>query len=772
MRRRVVITGLGAISGAGPNASALRDALREGRRTFSEIRRTVHTPGARATHAGLVTEIPLSSSDLQTLTGMDRVVHLALHAAREAVSDAGIAQPLGPGSALVLGTCSGGMVSAEQQAEGGFPGRTTLMAEALFSKRYYTPAKVIAWATGISGPVITVVTACAAGAGAIAQGADLIRAGLSDLVLAGGADSFALSTLAGFDALKATCEGLCTPFSKNVGLNLGEGAAFLVLEEIHHALRRNGTVLAEVLGSGLSNDAYHATSPDPTAKGQMLAMERTLSDAGADPTIIEYVNAHGTGTRANDPIESRSIGRLLGDRANRVPVSSTKSMLGHCLGAAGVLESTATILSLRSGFLPPTAGFTEPREGCGLGDFVSDVGRPSSFRIALSNSFGFGGNNGCLLLDVKPDEREPATALPSSRTDNPVITGHGVVHALGLGLQSLMGTEETGIRPAEALSEFASGAVAGLVPAIDPREVDRRLNLKGMDGCSRYAVLASRLAVQMAGIPLRPAHAAEIGMVLGLSTGPTQGESRHLQSFFEGGPNLSRVDAFPYVVQNEVAGHVARSLMLKGHNTVISQGWGAGLAALISSAIAVTEGHAATVIAAASDELTPQAYRDGFLAGQYGPAIGGMTPGEGAAALVVENVAQASAKRRPALAEILGVAMATDVSDRYWVTSGGAVEAALKIALCRAGICGEDVQHAATGQNGSSVDPLEGGAVASLLPNAAPLSLSGRLGTPEAALVLINLVYLLHRADPGAIIACTALSREGLASAALIRKIQ
>lgn len=772
MRPRVVVTGLGAISGVGPDTTSLRDAMKEGRRGFSQIRRPVHNPEAVATHAGLVDEIFLRPMDHQMFVDMDRVVLLGLHASREAVSNAGIAAPLGPRSALVLGTCSGGMLSAEQQAERMLHGHDTLTEEAFFNKRYYTPAKVIATAAGITGPVMTVVTACAAGGGAIAQGADLIRSGLSDLALAGGADSFALSTLAGFDALKATCSGWCSPFSKNVGLNLGEGAAFLVLEELQHALCRKAVVIAEILGSGLSNDAYHATSPDPSTKGQLLAMGRALSDAGAAPHHVDYVNAHGTGTKANDPIESRSIARFFGPRADEVPVSSTKSMLGHCLGAAGALEASATILSLNAGFLLPTAGFTAPREGCGLRDYVPEAGRPFSGRIALSNSFGFGGNNSCVLLDVKPDAHRPAFDLPAGISDHPVITGFGVVHALGLGLSPLIDTEDTGIRPAAVLDGIAPGAVAGMVPGVDPRNVDRRLNLKGMDGCSRYATVVARLALQMSGIPLKPALAAEIGMVLGLSTGPTRGESQHLQSFFEGGPNLTRVDAFPFVVQNEVAGHVARALLLKGHNTVLSQGWGAGLTALISSAVAVTQGHAAAVIAAASDELTPEAYRDGYLAGIYSPAAGGMVPGEGAAALVVESAAQANAENRLPLAEILGFGMATEVADPRFATGDGSLRAALRNALHRAGIVAEEVQHAAMSQNGGPVDALERSAVTSLIPHAERWSLCGRIGAPEAALPLIHLSYLLERSDTGAVIACTALSREGLAGAALVRKLR
>ncbi|HUT79454.1 MAG TPA: beta-ketoacyl-[acyl-carrier-protein] synthase family protein, partial [Polyangia bacterium] len=585
MRSRVAITGVGVVCSVARDAPEFREALRAGRRGFVRLG-DPRLGRLRATHAGLVEGFGPVNGDPAAVRKLDRHVHLALHAMREAALSAGLPSPIGDRGGVVLGTCSGGMLSIERHYEALARGEDPIDADLLFSKRYYTAVKVLAWAAGASGPALTVVTACAAGAGAIAEGTDLIRSGLADVVLAGGSDAFAPSTLVGFDALKATCEGICAPFSTPVGLNLGEGAAFLVLEELERARDRGATVLAELLGSGLSNDAHHPTAPDPTARGQLAAMNAALHDAGIDAGRIDYINAHGTGTRANDPAECRAISRLLGERSGQVPVSSTKSMIGHCLGGAGALEASATVLACRAGFLPPTAGFAGPREGCDL-DSVPDFGRPFSGRIALSNSFGFAGNNACLVLDLAPDNGPKGSRLPAPADDPVVVTGLGAVTAAGLGVGTPL-DGAGGIAPVERLPVPVEPYPAGLVPDIDPRRVDRRLDLRGFDRCSIYAALAAREAIGAAGIDARPTTLARIGLVLGVASGPGQGEDEHLRATFEGAFELQSLGAFPYVVPNEVAGNVARALMLRGHNTVLATGRGAGLAALASATLAVS----------------------------------------------------------------------------------------------------------------------------------------------------------------------------------------
>ncbi|MDD5306568.1 MAG: beta-ketoacyl-[acyl-carrier-protein] synthase family protein [Deltaproteobacteria bacterium] len=769
MRRRVVATGVGTVSGVARDAPGFAAALREGRRGFSRIA-DPRLARLRATHAALVHDFSPAPSDPETVRALDRHVHLALAALREALRASGLSGfDLGPRAGVVLGTCSGGMLSIERHHEALARGEDPLDDALLFSKRYYGAARVLAWAAGAGGPVLTVVTACAAGSGAVAEAANLIRAGLADVMLAGGADAFAPSTLAGFDALKATCEGACAPFSQNVGLNLGEGAAFLVLEELGHALDRRAEPLAELLGFGLSGDAYHPTAPDPSTKGQVTAMLAALADAGVPREAIAYVNAHGTGTRSNDPIEVKSIARCLGPRAAEVPVSSTKSMLGHCLGGAGALEVAATILAARAGFVPPTAGFTTPREGCNV-DCVPDSGRPWRGRIALSNSFGFGGNNACLAIDVAPENRGPAFAQREPAAECAVVTGVGLVSPLGLGAFALADPNARGIAPATRFETPCAPFPAGLVPPLDPREVDRRLDLRDMDRCSTYAALAARAALDCAGVKPRPATMAEVGLILGLATGPSEGEERHLSAVFRGAFNLESLGAFPYVVPNSVAGNVTRALMLRGHNNVLATGAGAGLAALVVATVAVTQGHTSCVLAGASDELSARTVSDGHKVGLFGPGSS-VIPGEGAAMLLVERASFAAARGASGRAEILGFGLAADPRDPRRATDGSPLARCLADALDRAEVRADEVRAVATNLSGSPIDRFEREALASVLGprDVEIVSLADRLGTAEAALPLFSLAFLFETLEPGCTVAATALSPEGLAAAVVLR---
>ena len=341
MRKRVVVTGMGVVSSAGNGCEAFGRAVMSAKQSFSRINRP-HLSHLRATHAGIINDFDETGITANAcLRPLDRFVHFAEAACREAIAQAGIVPPeLGHRMGLVFATCSGPMQTIERHYSRIVNGDDTLTAEELFAQRYYSGAKALAHVFGINGVNTTVVTACSASCAAIGIGADIIRIGLADVVLAGGSDTFSETTLAGFDGLKATCSGLCAPFSRPSGLNLGEAAAFIVLESLDH-LRKRGRAQAsaEILGFGLSNDAYHCTAPEPSGAGQVLAMERALSDAGVDTLTIAYINAHGTGTDANDKTETRAIKKVFGGRTPNVPVSSTKSMVGHCLGAAGALET-------------------------------------------------------------------------------------------------------------------------------------------------------------------------------------------------------------------------------------------------------------------------------------------------------------------------------------------------------------------------------------------------------------------------------------------------
>jgi 3-oxoacyl-[acyl-carrier-protein] synthase II len=326
---------------------------------------------------------------------------MALEASREAWVGSGIADAgLGEDRVgVVLGGTTGGMLEAEDLLRRRRFGELERMpTRGLLSMPVSSTADVVAGVLGCAGPRLTVVTACSSSANSLGLAADFIQDGRADAMLAGGTDAHCKMTYAGFNALQALAPDVCRPFDRRrAGLSLGEGAAMFVLEEEAHARRRGAEILAELAGYGMSADAYHMTAPDPEGRGAVLAMRRALAEAGIEPQAVDYVNAHGTGTAQNDPIETRAIKEVFGEHARRLAVSSTKSQTGHCLGAAGAIEILATVLALRHGFLPPTVNLEEPDPECDL-DYVPRAARASRLRVAVSNSYGFGGNNTSVVL--------------------------------------------------------------------------------------------------------------------------------------------------------------------------------------------------------------------------------------------------------------------------------------------------------------------------------------------------------------------------------------
>jgi 3-oxoacyl-[acyl-carrier-protein] synthase II len=399
--RRVVITGIGSWNGFGAGVPAFLDALRAGACAIGPMT-VFSTEGFRTHRAAVAPAADVGgwvSAPLEfRLSRSDR---MAVAAAREAWLASGIAEA-GLASeriGVVMGGTTGGMPEAEDILRRRQSGELERMpVRGLVAMPVCSTADVLAAVFGCRGPRFTVVTACSSSANSLGLAADLVQEGRAEALLAGGTDAHCKMTYAGFNALQALDPDVCRPFDRRrAGLSLGEGAAMFVLEEERHARRRGADILAEFAGYGTSADAYQMTAPDPEGRGAVAAMRRALAEAGLAPEAIDYVNAHGTGTPQNDPIETRAIKAVFGAHARRLAVSSTKSQTGHCLGAAGAIEILATVLALRHGFLPPTVNLEEPDPECDL-DYVPRLARARDLRTAVSNSYGFGGNNTSVVL--------------------------------------------------------------------------------------------------------------------------------------------------------------------------------------------------------------------------------------------------------------------------------------------------------------------------------------------------------------------------------------
>lgn len=391
---RIVVSGIGVVSPYGAGVKAFWEGLAAGSCAIRPIS-LIDTEGFRARIAA---EVP---ADVMAGLGVSprraRADRIGLAAAREALADAGLGPAERAEAALVIGAVGGGMLEGESWYwEETRTGRPSPRIKALRSILPYTHAETLSWRLGIRGPKETVVMACASGSASLALAADLIRDGVVPLALAGGVDALTRICFMGFNALKLLDPEPCRPFDRDRrGMSIGEAAAFLVLEDAEHCRARGGSVHAELLGAGMSTDAHHVTSPHPEGEGMMRAMTLALADAGIDAGAVDYVNAHGTGTLQNDRTEALALARVFG--AGRVPMSSTKSLVGHTMAAAGSVEAAATVLALRHGLIPPTANLSTVDPEIPF-DCVPITARPAPLEIALSNSFGFGGQNVSLIF--------------------------------------------------------------------------------------------------------------------------------------------------------------------------------------------------------------------------------------------------------------------------------------------------------------------------------------------------------------------------------------
>jgi len=380
---------------------------------------------------------------------------------------------------------------------------------------------------GVGGEMWIVTTACSSTTGAVGLAASLINGGLYGTVIVGGADTLCVANMSGFNGLKATSTGRTAPFSLPFGLNIGEGAAFWVIENMEQAMLRNASMLGKIAGYSLSCDAYHPTSPDPRGEGVFKTLKAALYDSGLTLSEVGCINAHGTGTEANDRAESRGIARFSG--ALSIPVTSTKSFFGHCMGATGMLEATCNLFAMNAGFVPPTLNFSQPRPGCTL-DYVPNVARPKNYSAFVSANYAFGGNNAAALIT----KWDVPLKRPKRAKQRVVITGSGLVTSIGLGTGPTLDALRKGAVGLSGIERLCLSALrskkAGLVTPFKTSAIDRRLDFTGMNLLSMYATAASRLALVDADLRVGPKNADAVGICMGVCNGPP--ESDHMNSVF------------------------------------------------------------------------------------------------------------------------------------------------------------------------------------------------------------------------------------------------
>ena len=408
MKRRVVITGLGAVTPLGNDVPTTWEALVAGRSGIDHITH-FDTSDMEVKIAAEVKDFdPVALFGRREARHNDRFALFAMEAARQAIADARLEfdDELKQTAGVFVGTAIGGVLTLLKnydvlQKSG--PRRVSPFMVPMMMPN--AASAVVAIAYGLRGPNLSVASACATGTNAVGEATEVIRRGDAEVMIAGGSEAvIARVSLSGFKNMRAVStrndepQRACRPFdAERDGFVMGEGAGILVLESLGHARQREAHIYAELVGYGATADAFHITAPDEEGDGAVRAMQISLRDAGLAPDAVDYINAHGTGTILNDKAESWAIRRVFGPHADHLAVSSTKSMMGHLMGAAGAAEAIVCVKSLETGWVHPTVNYEYPDPACDL-DYVPNHARQMEPKVALSNSFGFGGHNGCLVF--------------------------------------------------------------------------------------------------------------------------------------------------------------------------------------------------------------------------------------------------------------------------------------------------------------------------------------------------------------------------------------
>ena len=601
---RVAIVAAGIVSPLGFGLDETLESLRLGRDCVEPVR-LFDASQCRSKIAGQLDDArlaeaafgPGSSSLTPRRAGrMHRAGRIMIAVVRDALRrDSGF-QP----ERMIVGTTSGGMSfgeafyrSLESEAK---------QERARHSKRMrplwlanYLPQKAVLdaqEALGLRVPCQILANACASGANAIGHAFELIRSGISKRVLAGGYDALSELVFVGFDSLQAATPEQCRPFDKGrSGLVLAEGAAVLALEEMESALHRGATVLGEITGYGISTDTFHLTQPNPSGIGPLLSMRRALCSSRVEPGGIDYINAHGTATPFNDATEGAAISQIFGP--GHPPVSSTKSMMGHALGAAGAIEAVISVLALQHDFLPPNTHYREADPQWNL-DIVANTPRFARVGRVLSNSFGFGGTNATLIVEKARPHLEPTVKTEAPRTPlRSSIHGMGWVTPLGAGLEDVWERLMAGERAAvtEMTSPLMNRKRFGVrVPAETVRWLERLPRVRRSSAITYLTVAAGVAALRDAGLLpgtlengglALPREVAErTAVVYAVSNGGVSYSRRFYEKVATGGAPAASPLLFPETVYNAAASHFAALLGIDTATYTLVGDWTVGLTAI------------------------------------------------------------------------------------------------------------------------------------------------------------------------------------------------
>ncbi len=745
---RIAVTGLGVVCSIGRDTDEFLEGLRAGRLGITDVEYldTLWSPCKIGGEVKAFEPVPIS--DLSV--GLSRADTFAVTAATEALEQSGLdgEQRARHRIGASMGTCQNAV------AELGEFLHTGSIEERLAG----SPADAIAMVFGLTGPRAVASNACAAGGSAISMARDQLWAGAADVMLAGGSDGLAFFTYAGFSVLHSLDLEPCSPYGRSNGLTLGEGAAVFVLETFEHAQERGASIIAELAGCGGSADGHHPTAPDPTGRGAALAMQRALQQARIGPAEVDYVNGHGTGTPSNDTMERAAFRLVFGDRAREVPISSTKSMIGHTLGAAGAVEAAVCVLAIRHGFLPPTINFPEvaPADF----DFVPNVSRPAPVRVAASNNYAFGGSNASLVF-TDPNRVAPAhVAVDAHRV---LVTGFGAIGALGEGVEEwtdALTAGRSGIKPMTiADATRISKCLGAEPPNLDAKRYASRNDWRKMNGFARMCVASARLAWTDAELSPARDELDDVALVFATAGGPLR-DTVAFERAARTGADEAGPTVFPHVAVNAAAGHVCTVLGIHGPVLSFTQGGVSALVALQYAADLVRRGESEVAIVLAADELCETTLEGAealpwpALATQvvrpFDERADGTAFGTAAVSIVLETAEHAARRHAQPYGELLGTSNVGSIVEADQDATVSTWIEAMELAIDRSGISSGDIGYCVAAASGiNALDAMELAALAKLLgPTSdvgAPKSMTGEcMGTTAAINLLVAGLALRH----------------------------
>lgn len=782
-RKRIVITGMGVLSSIASSTAEFKQKLLAktcGIKPSKEYGKYYDN----AIASEVLQPVVYEGLSAEVVAQLDKVALWAYKVGRDALLEAGLLDSaVKERTGVFIGLSGAGaepfMPLVENRLDDFIPEFATRCGP------YFSSGAAVASLLQLRGGYEVVATACTASTNALGLAFDQISNGKSDTALVIGTEPLYLPTFAGFFALKAMREAPCSPFSGTPGMSIGEGAGAIVLETYEHAKARGATVFGEVLGYATSSDAHHETAPDPRAEGATQAMRWALGNAGLEPSDVDYVNAHGTGTEANDRSETLAMKKVfpsIGD----LPVSSTKSYVGHSIGSAGIIEYIACLLTLPDGNVLPTLNFTEPRVGCDL-NYVPNDFQKRDVRVFMKNNYGFGGNNCCIVTALEAGST-PATNYRPRRVG---ITGIGIVSSLGWELADVLARIRAGDNASRVMEIETGGHMDTArrlfdgnrpkgwpdgdgpfqlrtheVHGLEARKYVNSYDVRKATRIGTFALVALEQALRAANRKIRR-DGSEYALIFGMSRGPQVAVQRYAESLTPD-PRRARTFEFPTALMNSVATFCSITKRIKGYNTTLATGHNAALSALTYGYELVRQGRQPQALVGGADEnfyptslvlgaddlsfdLDPGAFQT------YSAERRGHLLGEGAGVALIEDLEAVHQRGGRVLAEIAGYGRAGDADylpgfRGPGVTSG--LTLAIQQALDEADIRSECIDViCGTSWGDPSIADKELEAIRAVFGERSPevplVNYNGHFGFVEASAAILNIAVLLDCMDHG-----------------------